>query len=58
MDKIMAGKMSQKSKVVVPTALDWADLVKKIPVEKVEIDEQGKYDPKKSPEFHDWMVNG
>lgn len=58
MDKIMAGKMSQKSKVVVPTTLDWADLVKKIPVEKVEIDEQGKYDPKKSPEFHDWMVNG
>ena len=58
MDKIMAGKRSQKSKVVVPTALDWADLVKQIPVEKVEINEQGKYDPKKSPEFHDWMVNG
>lgn len=58
MDKTMAGKMSQKSKVVVPIALDWAYLVKQIPVEKVEIDEQGKYDPKKSPEFHDWMVNG
>ncbi|MPQ35084.1 AbrB/MazE/SpoVT family DNA-binding domain-containing protein [Limosilactobacillus fermentum] len=41
-----------------PTALDWANLVKQIPVEKVEIDEHGNYDPKKSPEFQDWMVNG
>ncbi|MGN1282309.1 MAG: AbrB/MazE/SpoVT family DNA-binding domain-containing protein [Limosilactobacillus sp.] len=41
-----------------PTALDWADLVKEIPVEDVEIDENGHYDPKKSPDFHDWMVNG
>lgn len=41
-----------------PTALDWADLVKEIPVEDVEIDENGNYDPKKSPDFHDWMVNG
>ncbi|RMC24898.1 MULTISPECIES: AbrB/MazE/SpoVT family DNA-binding domain-containing protein [unclassified Lactobacillus] len=41
-----------------PTALDWANLVKPIPVEDVEIDEDGSYDSKKSPEFHDWMVNG
>lgn len=41
-----------------PTALDWADLVKQYPVEDVEIDENGHYDPKKSPDFHDWMVNG
>lgn len=41
-----------------PTALDWADLVKQYPVEDVEIDEKGRYDPKKSPDFHDWMVNG
>lgn len=41
-----------------PTALDWANLVKTIPVEDVEIDENGHYDPKKSPDFHDWMVNG
>ncbi|WP_076459631.1 AbrB/MazE/SpoVT family DNA-binding domain-containing protein [Limosilactobacillus caccae] len=41
-----------------PTALDWADLVKQIPVEDVQLDSQGHYDPKKSPEFHDWMVNG
>lgn len=41
-----------------PTALDWANLVKQIPVEDVDIDENGHYDPKKSPEFHDWMVNG
>lgn len=41
-----------------PTALDWANLVKEIPVEDVDIDENGHYDPKKSPDFHDWMVNG
>ena len=41
-----------------PTALDWANLVKQIPVENVDIDENGHYDPKKSPDFHDWMVNG
>ncbi|MEE5988567.1 AbrB/MazE/SpoVT family DNA-binding domain-containing protein [Ligilactobacillus equi] len=41
-----------------PTVLDWTDLVRKIPVEKVELDENGHYDPKKAPDFHDWMVNG
>ncbi|KRM35889.1 MULTISPECIES: AbrB/MazE/SpoVT family DNA-binding domain-containing protein [Limosilactobacillus] len=41
-----------------PTALDWADLVKQIPVENIEIDEHGHYDPKAHPDFHDWMVNG
>lgn len=41
-----------------PTALDWANLVKEIPVEDVDIDEHGHYDPQKSPDFHDWMVNG
>lgn len=41
-----------------PTALDWADLVKQIPVENIEIDEHGHYDPKAYPDFHDWMVNG
>ena len=42
----------------VPSTLEWVELIKDIPVEKVEIDENGHYDPKKSPEFHDWMVNG
>ena len=41
-----------------PTALDWANLVKQIPVEDVKIGENGYFDPKKSPDFHDWMVNG
>ncbi|MDU4240712.1 AbrB/MazE/SpoVT family DNA-binding domain-containing protein [Limosilactobacillus fermentum] len=41
-----------------PTALDWSDLVKQYPVEDVDIDENGHYDPEKSPDFHDWMVNG
>lgn len=65
MGNTITSKMSQKGQVVipttmkkVPTALDWATLVKQIPVEEVEIDEHGSYDPKKSPEFHDWMVNG
>ena len=41
-----------------PTALDWAKLVEQIPVEDVNIDKNGCFDPKKSPDFHDWMVNG
>ena len=41
-----------------PTALDWANLVKQIPVENVKIDENGYFDPEKSPDFHDWMING
>ncbi|MDF7668229.1 MULTISPECIES: AbrB/MazE/SpoVT family DNA-binding domain-containing protein [unclassified Lactobacillus] len=41
-----------------PTALEWADLIKDIPTEKVDIDKNGHYDAKKSPDFHDWMVNG
>lgn len=41
-----------------PTAIDWKELVEQIPVEDVEIDEDGHYDQKKSPDFHDWMVNG
>ena len=41
-----------------PTALDWANLVKQIPIEDVNIDENGYFDPKKSPDFHDWMVKG
>lgn len=36
-----------------PTALDWSDLVKQYPVENIDIDENGHYDPKKSPDFHD-----
>ncbi|WP_223896832.1 AbrB/MazE/SpoVT family DNA-binding domain-containing protein [Lactobacillus huangpiensis] len=40
------------------TALDWTNLVKQIPVEDVKIDENGYFDPRKSPDFHDWMVNG
>ena len=40
------------------TALDWTNLVKQIPVEDVKIDENGYFDPRKSPDFHDRMVNG
>ena len=41
-----------------PTALDWANLIADLPEEKVEIDKNGRYDQKKSPNFHDWMING
>ncbi|WP_125588253.1 AbrB/MazE/SpoVT family DNA-binding domain-containing protein [Companilactobacillus jidongensis] len=41
-----------------PTALDWHNLVKDLPTELVDVDEDGHYDSKKSPDFHDWMVNG
>ena len=41
-----------------PSALDWSQLLKQIPNERVDIDLNGHYDPKKSPDFHDWMVNG
>ena len=41
-----------------PTALDWAKLVEQIPVEDVKIGENGYFDPEKSPDFHDWMING
>ena len=41
-----------------PTALDWENLIFGLPEEKVKIDKNGNYDPKKSPNFHDWMVNG
>lgn len=41
-----------------PTAKDWADLIKDIPVENVDIDQNSRYDAKKSPHFYEWMVNG
>ncbi|APX71662.1 AbrB/MazE/SpoVT family DNA-binding domain-containing protein [Companilactobacillus allii] len=41
-----------------PSELDWHNLVKDIPTEIVDVDKNGNYDPNKSPDFHDWMVNG
>jgi AbrB family looped-hinge helix DNA binding protein len=51
------GKLSV---IKAPSAQEWSDLLDavNIPVEQVEMDEDGHYDPKKSPRFHDWMVNG
>lgn len=54
----LIGKTSQKGQIVIPTTQDWFYLVKGIPVEDVKMDKHGHYDPKKSPDFHDWMVNG
>lgn len=36
----------------------WEKLIKDIPVETIELDEHGHYDPEKHPEFHDWVING
>lgn len=41
-----------------PTKLDWDKVISDIPVEVVDIDENGHYNPEKSPDFHDWMANG
>jgi hypothetical protein len=41
-----------------PTASDWANLIRNIQIEDVEVNENSHYDPKKSPNFYDWMVNG
>lgn len=36
----------------------WYKITKDTPREDVFFDKNGNYDPKKSPNFHDWMVNG
>lgn len=44
----------------VPTNADWDTLFARlnIPIEIVKTDQNGKYDPKQAPAFHDWMING
>lgn len=38
-----------------PSSLDWKELIAGIPVEQVEVDSDGHYNPKKSPNFDEWM---
>jgi len=38
-----------------PSSLDWKKLIAGMPVEWVDIDSEGRYDPKKSPSFDEWM---
>ncbi|MGX6428273.1 AbrB/MazE/SpoVT family DNA-binding domain-containing protein [Levilactobacillus yonginensis] len=38
-----------------PSSLDWQELIADIPVEQVDIDEDGRYDSKKAPSFDEWM---
>lgn len=38
-----------------PTADDWAELIKDIPTERVTLDQNGHYDAKQSPNFDEWM---
>ncbi|GFK28250.1 AbrB/MazE/SpoVT family DNA-binding domain-containing protein [Tetragenococcus halophilus] len=38
-----------------PTALDWHNLITTIPNEKVDVDQNGYYNPEKASHFHDWM---
>ncbi|MDR0200246.1 MAG: AbrB/MazE/SpoVT family DNA-binding domain-containing protein [Streptococcaceae bacterium] len=50
--------LSDNGKVTVeklPDALDWEKILEGIPFEQVDIDENGHYDPEKSPNFHEWM---
>jgi len=51
-------KENNISEKVHPNALDWHELIKSIPTEVVEVDRKGTYDVKRSPDFHDWMING
>lgn len=59
-DKLAIGVNSKNELILrkLPTELEWQDLIKDIPVETVDIDQNGHYDPKKAPDFHDWMING
>ncbi|WP_367294975.1 AbrB/MazE/SpoVT family DNA-binding domain-containing protein [Levilactobacillus yonginensis] len=38
-----------------PSSLDWQELTADIPVEQVNIDQDGYYDVKKTPSFDEWM---
>jgi len=38
-----------------PSSSDWKKLIADIPVESVTIDQDGCYDPEKSPSFDKWM---
>lgn len=54
-------QVDQNNNVViskVPEVSDWEKLLANIPDEKVELDQKGHYDPKKSPEFDSWMRKG
>ncbi|MEE6716465.1 AbrB/MazE/SpoVT family DNA-binding domain-containing protein [Schleiferilactobacillus harbinensis] len=42
----------------VPERSDWERLLANIPNEDVDLDENGHYDPKKSPNFDEWMREG
>ncbi|HRM12852.1 MAG TPA: AbrB/MazE/SpoVT family DNA-binding domain-containing protein [Flavobacterium sp.] len=39
-----------------PSALDWSHLIADIPIEVVDVDDEGNYDPEKAPRFHEWMM--
>lgn len=40
------------------TLEEWEKLTANIPVEHIEFDENGHYDPKKHPEFDEWVCEG
>ena len=39
-----------------PSALDWSHLIADIPIEVVDVDDEGNYEPEKAPRFHEWMM--
>lgn len=40
------------------TLEEWEKLTANIPVEHIEFDKNGHYDPKKRPEFDEWVREG
>ncbi|WP_318766150.1 AbrB/MazE/SpoVT family DNA-binding domain-containing protein [Lactiplantibacillus carotarum] len=47
-----SGEMLLKRK---PSALDWSNLIKGLPTEKVDINEDGHFDEQAAPRFAKWM---
>lgn len=55
----MVSNISPERKITkLPTISDWNEITSKIAVERVEIDKNGHFDPRKAPSFFDWMLNG
>ena len=55
-----SSKLSKRneSEMIFKKKLNWNQLLNHTPEETITLDENGNYDIKKYPEFHDWMING
>ena len=59
-EKGESSKLSKQneSEMIFKKKLDWNQVLNRTPEETIAFDENGNYDIKKYPEFHDWMING